>query len=72
MNSNLTLWDPPMQVNIAKSYVEKGSVIGDRVSVTFGEWPGSAHNTWFLWETELDKLIANLLAAKMQYDKEKG
>lgn len=68
MNSNLTLWDPPVGVHIEKSNP------GDkpRVAVHFGDWPGIVHNTWFLNESDLDVLIMKLLDAKLAYVEEKN
>jgi hypothetical protein len=60
MNSNLTLWDPPVGVHIQAS-IEK-----DRVSVSFGDWP-NPHSTWFLNKSDLDVLIMKLLDAKVTY-----
>jgi hypothetical protein len=60
VNSNLTLWDPPLGVNIQQSS-EKG-----RVGVSFGDWP-SPHNTWFMSESDLDVFIMKLLDAKLKY-----
>ena len=63
MNSNLTLWDPDVNVHIEQSNP------GDkpRVAVHFGEWPAIVHNTWFMSESDLDVLIMRLLDAKLKY-----
>ena len=60
MNCNITLWDPPIDVEIHKS------VGANRVVVSFGDWP-APHNTWFLNESDLDILIMKLLDAKVRY-----
>jgi hypothetical protein len=63
MNSNLTLWDPDVNVHIEKSH------FGDepRIAIHFGGWPGQPHNTWFMNESDLDILIMKLLDAKVRY-----
>ena len=60
MNSNLTLWDPDVNVHIEKS------VGPGRVAVSFGKWP-QPHITMFMNESDLDILIMKLLDAKVRY-----
>jgi len=60
MNSNLTLWDPDVNVHIQKS------VETNRVSVSFGNWP-QPHITMFMSEEDLATLTQNLLDAKWQF-----
>ena len=60
MNSNLTLWDPDVNVHIEKSLDR------NRVSVSFGNWP-QPHNTWFMSEEDLETLTQNLLDNKWRF-----